>query len=230
MHFVAWAIAAFDDAVRDHAGACVDRRDRGVVDDRPAAVVLHVTRRALGPDDHAEQVDVDDPRGSPRDRRTGSASDALPMPALLNMMCSPPKWSTARSTSAWTSLGVADVGLAGTRRRHRAMRRRAHPRRCRRRRSRRSRPPRPAVRRSPCRCCRNHRSRWPPSRRTPFRRARGLRFQLSPCSNCIRLLRDRSDRFGRLEIGLSPEGSVVLMGRCSRRTAPPKGIACVSST
>ena len=48
-------------AVGDHPGAGVDGRDRRVVDDRTAAVILHVARRPLRADDDAEQVDVHDP-------------------------------------------------------------------------------------------------------------------------------------------------------------------------
>ena len=48
--------------VGHHAGARVHGCDGSVVDDRATAVVLHVPRRALGADDHPEEVHVHDPR------------------------------------------------------------------------------------------------------------------------------------------------------------------------
>ena len=48
-------------AVGDHPGTGVDRRDRRVVDDRTATVILHVARRPLRAEDDTEQVDVHDP-------------------------------------------------------------------------------------------------------------------------------------------------------------------------
>ena len=85
-----------------------------------AAVLGHVPGRALAADHHAEEVDRHHPLEVGEVVVEEAARTSPPIPALLHITWSPPKRSTAKSTTRLDLVGVGDVGRAGTRPRRRA--------------------------------------------------------------------------------------------------------------
>ena len=129
---------------------------------RAPAVILHVPRRALGADDHAEEVDAHD-AGEVLEVVGQEPLERAPDPRVVEHDVQAAELVDGEVDQCLHLVRIADVGLLEGGGLTDARRRPPGPVPRRRRRSRRSRPRRRATRRSPGRCHPRHRSRSPPS-------------------------------------------------------------------